>query len=136
MKLKKSDANSRYEATLMETCPKGTTYESETWDYYIKPYKATCQDCGSTRVFEKRKYTPDFFLPNGIVVEAKGKFTPKMRTKILAIRESNPDKDLRMMFMRDNWLTSAKKKKYTDWCAYHGIPCAVGYKIPEDWINE
>lgn len=121
----------------MESCPSGTTYESETWTYDISPSsRARCTKCGSFSVRERRRYTPDFFLPNGIVIEAKGKFTPKMRKKILAVVESNPDKDLRLLFMRDNWLTSAKKKKYTDWCTYHNIKSAVGDKIPEDWINE
>jgi hypothetical protein len=109
------------------------TYESETWKYEKKPYNATCLDCGSRRVMETRDYTPDFFLPSGIVVEAKGKFTSPMRTKLLAVRESNPDRDLRIVFQRDNPLTSTKKKTYTGWAKQKGFKCAVG-EIPDDWL--
>ena len=110
-------------------------YEVETWKYQIKPYNAKCFDCESKEVYEIRKYTPDFFLPNGIVIEAKGKFTSAMRAKILAVIESNPDKDLRLLFAKDNYLTSAKKKRYTEWAKQKGIKSAVG-EIPEEWLNE
>ena len=108
------------------------SYESEKWEYKIKPYNATCSACGSDEVYETRIYTPDFFLPSGVVVEAKGNFTPKMRTKIKAVIKSNPNKDLRIVFMQDNFLTTNRKKRYSGWCKQQGIKCAIG-SIPEEW---
>lgn len=108
------------------------SYESEKWHYKIKPYNATCSACGSGEVYETRIYTPDFFLPSGVVVEAKGNFTPKMRTKIKAVIKSNPSKDLRIVFMQDNYLTKTRKKRYSDWCIQQGIEYAI-YSIPEEW---
>lgn len=138
MKQKGFKAKSRFETRLGEELVAlgvDFTYESTAYRYNLKPYNASCHSCGSKEVYEDRQYTPDFFLPNGIIVEAKGKFTAAMRTKMLAVIKTNPELDLRMVFMRDNWLTSAKKKRYSDWCTYHGIKSAVG-SIPEEWINE
>ena len=36
-----------------------------------------------------RTYTPDFVLPNGIIVETKGRFTPADRQKHLLVRSSS-----------------------------------------------
>ena len=83
-------------------------------------------------MYETRIYTPDFFLPSGVVVEAKGNFTPKMRTKIKAVIKSNPSKDLRIVFMQDNFLTTNRKKRYSGWCKQQGIKYAIG-SIPEEW---
>ena len=44
-------------------------------------------------------YTPDFILPNGIIIEAKGVWTVEDRTKHLLVREQHPHLDIRMVFM-------------------------------------
>jgi hypothetical protein len=110
-------------------------YERESYKYKAKPYNAKCEDCGSKKVFETRSYTPDFFLPNGIIIEAKGRWMPKERKILKALKESNPELDIRMLFMRDNWLTTKHVQRYSDWCDKNGIGYAVG-RVPQGWVDE
>ena len=100
----------------------GFTYEEDTI-LYIVP--------ASTR-----KYIPDFKLSNGIIVEAKGRWTLEDRKKIVLVIEQNPKLDLRMLFQRDQVLNKGAKTKYSSWCEKRGIPYAVGKVIPEEWMNE
>lgn len=83
-----------------------------------------------------RSYTPDFVLPNGIIVETKGKFTSADRTKHLLVRKQHPDRDIRLLFMQNNKLRKNSKTKYGDWCDRYGIKWAVGASVPDEWINE
>ena len=84
---------------------------------------------------QTRKYTPDFFLENGIIVEAKGKWTIEDRKKMVNVIEQNPDLDIRMLFQFDNKLNRKAKQRYSDWCDRRDIKYAVG-KIPEAWMLE
>ena len=84
---------------------------------------------------QTRKYNPDFFLPNGIIVEAKGKWTIEDRKKMVNVIEQNPDLDIRMLFQHDNKLNKRAKQRYSEWCTKRGIVWAVG-KVPREWINE
>ena len=45
-----------------------------------------------------RTYTPDFVLPNGIIIETKGMFTAADRRKHLAIKRQHPNLDIRFVF--------------------------------------
>ena len=48
-------------------------------------------------------YTPDYVLPNGIIIESKGRFTPEDRKKHIYIRdEYGPSLDLRFVFNNPN----------------------------------
>lgn len=84
------------------------------------------------------RYTPDFILPNGIVVESKGYFTPEDRSKHLLIQKTYPDLELRFLFPRyksRNKLSAKSKTTYADWCKKHGFKFAETY-IPEEWLRE
>lgn len=83
------------------------------------------------------KYIPDFRLPNGILIEAKGYFTSSDRTKMLRVRDQNPTVDIRFVFQRaGNKLTKAKKSKtYSQWCEQHGFKWSET-TIPEHWWKE
>ncbi len=85
---------------------------------------------------KQKNYIPDFELPNGILVECKGIFDRETREKMLLAIEQNPDKDIRILFMRDNRLSKQSKTKYTDWCRKHNMKCAVSSlgHVPEEWI--
>lgn len=111
-------------------------FKYEPFKLYYKSYvrRAECEECGSEDVFVLRPYTPDFVLDNGVIIEAKGKLTPETRTKMEEIISSNPRSDIRMLFQRDNWLTRAKKNKYSDWCGWKNIPYAVG-QVPKKWAK-
>ena len=83
----------------------------------------------------KSKYTPDFFLPNGVIIEAKGFFKPRDRSKHLAVKEAHPEIDVRFVFQRNNTLSSKSKTTYGDWCDKHGFQWAIFPDIPSDWFE-
>lgn len=82
-----------------------------------------------------KKYIPDFILSNGIVIEAKGRWTVHDRKKIVLVIEQNPKLDLRMLFQRDHFLNKGSKTRYSTWCEKRGIKYAIG-DIPEEWLEE
>jgi hypothetical protein len=85
---------------------------------------------------KNRNYTPDFWLPNGIIVETKGVFTVQDRQKHLLIKEQYPDLDLRFVFSNSkNKLRKGSKTTYADWCNKYGFIFA-DQLIPEEWVNE
>ena len=85
---------------------------------------------------KQRNYTPDFWLPNGIVVETKGVFTVQDRQKHLLIKEQYPDLDLRFVLSNSKHnLRQGSKTTYGDWCHKHDFIFA-DQLIPEEWINE
>ena len=81
------------------------------------------------------KYTPDFFLESGVIIECKGVFKPSDRRKMLAIKHQHPDLDIRFIFQRNNTLTKSSKTTYGDWCDKHGFPYCVYPDIPSDWLH-
>lgn len=89
-----------------------------------------------TQPAKERRYTPDFFLPTGIILEAKGRFTTADRQKHLMIRESHPDLDIRFIFSRSTTKISKRSKtSYGKWCEDHGFLYADKV-IPQDWLDE
>lgn len=112
-------------------------YEKHEVTYLQKVPRCVCQDCQSTDVKKVRTYLPDFYLPDyNMYIETKGRFTSEDRSKMKAVCESNKDLDIRMLFMADNWISTKKKSKYTDWCTSKGILSAVGVKLPKEWLSE
>ena len=84
---------------------------------------------------KNRNYTPDFWLPNGIIVETKGVFTVQDRQKHLLIKDQYPDLDLRFVFSNSkNRLRKGSKTTYADWCDKHGIVWA-DKQIPKEWLK-
>jgi hypothetical protein len=89
----------------------------------------------------KHLYTPDFIVQTGvgttIYVEAKGNFTAADRKKMKLVIEQNPDKDIRMLFMRNNKIQRNSKTTYGSWCDKHGIKWAVSSlgHVPETWVK-
>jgi hypothetical protein len=85
---------------------------------------------------EVRTYTPDFKLPNGIIIETKGRFTPDDRKKHLLIKEQYPDLDIRFVFSNsNNKIRKGSKTSYADWCSKNGFLFADKL-IPEEWLRE
>jgi hypothetical protein len=80
------------------------------------------------------RYTPDFILPNGIVIETKGRFVTADRTKHRLIKEQYPDLDVRFVFSNPNTKIGKKSKTtYGMWCDRLGIPYAAK-TIPVEWL--
>ena len=82
------------------------------------------------------KYTPDFCLPNGVVLETKGFWRPEDRRKIKQVITENPGIDLRMVF-QDPYKKISKKSKttYAKWCSRYGIKWCAFHAIPVDWLT-
>lgn len=80
-------------------------------------------------------YTPDFVLPNGIVVETKGRFVVADRKKHLLIKQQHPDLDIRFVFQNPkNKITKGSKTTYADWCIKNGFQYA-DKRIPDEWLR-
>ena len=63
------------------------------------------------------RYTPDFTLPSGIVIETKGIFDAADRKKHLLIREQFPEVDIRFVFSNPNARIGKKSvTTYAHWC--------------------
>lgn len=72
----------------------------------------------------EKKYLPDFII-NGFIVEYKGYFPPEDRTKMLAVKDNNPEIDIRFIFENSLQKLSSTKSRfpitYGDWCVHHGF---------------
>lgn len=81
-------------------------------------------------------YTPDFALPNGIIIETKGwPFESKDRAKHLLIKEQRPDLDIRFVFASPNSaLYPGSLTSYADWARQHGFKFADKI-IPDEWLE-
>lgn len=101
-------------------------------------YKYESEKLNYTIPSSKHKYLPDFKLPNGIYVEAKGIFDRDARKKMSLVIEQHPDKDIRILFMRNNSINKKSKTRYTDWCEERHIKCAVSAEgvVPQEWFLE
>ena len=81
------------------------------------------------------KYIPDFILPNGIIVECKGRFTSEDRRKMRLVKEQNPDLDIRFVFSRSSSkINKGSKTSYADWCCKYKFPFADKL-IPRSWLS-
>lgn len=81
-------------------------------------------------------YTPDFELPNGIIIESKGRFVAADRKKHLLIQRQYPFFDIRFVFSNSKAkINKGSKTSYGDWCNKFGFIYADKL-IPEGWINE
>lgn len=82
------------------------------------------------------KYTPDFVLGNGIVLESKGRFLHADRKKHLLIQEQYPNLDLRFIFSNSrSRLRKGSKTTYADWCKKNGFLYADKL-VPLTWMKE
>jgi hypothetical protein len=84
---------------------------------------------------EVRTYTPDFELPNGIIIESKGRFVVADRKKHLLIKKQYPELDIRFVFSNSRAkINKGSKTTYGMWCDKHGFLYADKL-IPEEWIK-
>jgi hypothetical protein len=90
---------------------------------YVKPAKAAT-------------YTPDFVLPNGIIIDTKGRWETADRQKFAMLKDQHPDLDIRMVF--SNPLAKIGKKSSTTYAMVAqkiGLPWAKEF-IPQSWLEE
>ena len=81
-------------------------------------------------------YTPDFVLPNGIIIETKGRFVLADRKKHLLIKSQHSELDIRFVFTNSkNKINKKSKTTYADWCIKYGFKYA-DKQIPLEWLTE
>lgn len=103
---------------------KGVDYGFETVKVFFAP------------VPKRTHYTPDIVLPNGILIECKGIFESKDRTKHLNVKAAHPELDIRFVFSRSSEpLRKGAASTYADWCEKHGFLYADKL-IPQEWLKE
>lgn len=84
----------------------------------------------------KGSYLPDFVLPNGIIVEVKGRLDAASVRKMKAVKASNPNLDIRFVFYDANKkLNKRSRMKHWQWAEKHNFPWAEGF-IPLEWWKE
>jgi hypothetical protein len=95
-------------------------YESEKIEYFTP--------------LTNHKYCPDFILPNGIIIETKGRFMLADRKKHILIQNQHPDLDIRFVFSRSRTpITKGSPTTYGDWCTTHNFQYADTL-IPPAWL--
>lgn len=81
-------------------------------------------------------YTPDFPLPNGIIVETKGLFSAEDRKKHLLVQAQHPELDIRFVFSNSRAkLYKGSPTTYAAWCEKNGFKYADKL-IPRAWLQE
>lgn len=84
----------------------------------------------------RHRYTPDFVLPNGIIIETKGLWDSDDRKKHLLIKEQYPELDIRFIFSRAKTrLYKGSASTYASFCDKYGIKYA-DKEIPVEWLDE
>lgn len=84
----------------------------------------------------KAKYTPDFELPNKIIIETKGRFLTEDRQKHLLIKAQRPELDIRFVFSNSRArISKASQTTYAAWCEKHGFKYADKV-VPAAWLKE
>jgi hypothetical protein len=84
----------------------------------------------------KGSYLPDFILPNGIYIEAKGYLDAASCKKMIAVKKTNPHLDIRFVFQHANGKRNKRAKlRNWEWAEKHGFPWAET-SIPLAWWKE
>ena len=112
------------EVTAEHLTSKGVSYSYEELVIeYVKPQKAS-------------KYTPDFQLANGIIIETKGRFVTADRQKHLLVKQQHPHLDIRFVFSNSkSKISKTSKTTYADWCKKNGFVFADKV-VPDAWLKE
>lgn len=81
-------------------------------------------------------YTPDFVLPNGIIIETKGRLVTADRQKHVLIKQQHPELDIRFVFSNSrSKISKASSTTYAMWCEKNGFRYADKL-IPAEWLKE
>ena len=90
----------------------------------------------SIEYIKKSTYTPDFVLPNGVIIEAKGVWMVEDRKKHLLVREQHPELDIRLVFQQaNNKIRKGSKTTYGMWCDKKNIKWS-NKVIPTSWLSQ
>ena len=85
---------------------------------------------------KEHKYTPDYVLPNGVIIETKGRFLTDDRQKHLLIRKQYPELDIRFVFSNPKAkLRKGSPTSYADWCDKNNFRYNAK-TVPKEWLVE
>lgn len=118
----RSGLEEKIAASLAKRGVKDAQYEQHTI-----PYSAPATN---------HKYTYDFTLPNGIIIESKGRFMAEDRAKHLLVKAQHPHLDIRFVFSRSKSpLYKGSPTTYAMWATKHGFLYA-DRDVPDSWLAE
>jgi len=83
----------------------------------------------------ERKYLPDFQLPNGIYVEAKGWFRDEDCRKMRLLKAQYPDKEFRFLFQNLNTKVQSRRFTNQQWAEKYNFAYCEG-RVPDAWLKE
>ena len=79
-------------------------------------------------------YNPDWILPNGTVVEGKGRLTPDEKRKMIAVKRCNPHLKIVFVFYDAHKKISGTKQTHAGWAEKNGF--GWSHELPlEEWIG-
>jgi hypothetical protein len=89
-----------------------------------------------TKPEKEHRYTPDFVMKNGIVIETKGRFVTADRQKHLFVKAAHPDLDIRFVFSNPRQRIGKKSlTTYAMWCEKNGFLYST-IMVPQPWLKE
>lgn len=119
--------------------PFRSKFEEHIWDIALKNKKKLEYEPKAPKIRYNIPYfyLPDYRLPNGIYIEAKGYLRPRDRTKMRKVKEQNPDLDIRFVFQnaRQRLTKSKNSEMYWQWAERLGYRWSEG-TIPLEWWRE
>ena len=81
----------------------------------------------------ERKYLPDFQLPNGIYIEAKGYFRNEDCRKMRLLQAQYPEKEFRFLFQNLNTKVQSQRFTNQQWAeTYNFAYCER--RVPQRWL--
>lgn len=88
-----------------------------------------------TRPQSEHTYTPDIILPNGLIIELKGRLTVQDRQKMILVKKQHPDLDIRFLFSNSRTkISTGSKTTYAMWCEKNSFPFCDKH-IPDEWLK-
>lgn len=105
---------------------------NEIWAYEVTQIPYTIPQ-------SEHKYTVDFTLSNGILLEGKGYLSDhKERYKYVLLKQQHPDLDLRFVFDNPNKLCGGTKMTHAKWAEKYGFAyCSIrDVEQIKQWIKD
>lgn len=100
------------------------------------PFRFESETVAYTRPEKQHRFTPDFVLPNGIIVETLGRFVTADRLKLRLIKQQHPLLDIRLVFSNSRGrLSKSSRTTYRMWCEKEGFLYS-DKSIPQAWLDE